>query len=157
MLLVTISSEGPSWEGRHSTLHSLSRPRFEDELRRRGGTKELLDNPDLAELFLPVVQADCQLEETYRSDPTRCTVPFPIIAVHGVQLGRDAEQTTVQAEHAQLWSACSTVLSSRIVALDAHDWYMLEDDDGVKAVLREVTAHFGRFVAPLMPGAKRVD
>ena len=92
------------------------------------------------ELFLPVVQADVQLEETYcacapapdgprstaeRATLDKLTVPCPILSIYGAQPGRDAEATAVGADAAQLWlTDCSTTAASRLVALAAHDWYL---------------------------------
>ena len=51
-LLVAVSAEGPQWAGRAaSSHHTLSEAAFVEELRRRGGTEEVLAEPELLELF----------------------------------------------------------------------------------------------------------
>ena len=62
-LVCAVSSEGPSWAGRRTEMHKLDSAAFEDALRRKGGTEEILAERDLIEIFLPVVQADVKIEE----------------------------------------------------------------------------------------------
>jgi hypothetical protein len=46
---------------------------------------------------------------------------------------------------------CSGAAASHVVALEEHDFFMLEDAEGTRAVLKEVQRFFSKFVAPRMP------
>jgi medium-chain acyl-[acyl-carrier-protein] hydrolase len=68
----------------HPALHQLADPELIEELRQLNGTpEELLDNPDWARLFLPIIRADLTAGETYRyvaADPLQ----VPISAFGGI-------------------------------------------------------------------------
>jgi len=75
--------EGPSVPGREPGRHLLPRPRFIEVLRRFKGTSpEVLENPELMELFEPVLRADIQALDTY---PYEKSEPFavPITVMRG--------------------------------------------------------------------------
>src|SRR4029453_17562833 len=56
----------PHWPFGDEAIHHLPDADFVDELRRLKGTpEEVFTNPDLRELFLPVLRADLRLAETY--------------------------------------------------------------------------------------------
>lgn len=133
-LLCVVSAEGPSWPGRGvaqhlggetrdtcfvnylggddggRALHSLDDAAFEAMLRRRKGTdEELLNEPDLKEMFMEVIRADIKLEETYA--PPRHAVRvggMPTLVIHGTKPGKDDERTLLKPEAARLWSAATT-------------------------------------------------
>jgi len=66
-------------------IHALPEPAFLEELRRYNGTpEEVLNNPELMQLFLPALRADFAVLETYvyaPSPPLDC----PITAFGGLQ------------------------------------------------------------------------
>lgn len=52
------------------SIHNLPRPRFVDGLRRFNAIpEEILHNPDLMDLFLPILRADFEAYETYAYEP----------------------------------------------------------------------------------------
>jgi surfactin synthase thioesterase subunit len=69
----------------HKDLHRLDDASFVAELRRRyGGTAEsVLSDPELREVFLPILHADLRLVETYRHGPDRM-LECPVMALAGV-------------------------------------------------------------------------
>lgn len=138
LLVVAVGCAGPAWDGRHSTsYHVLSDEDFIDELRRRGGTEELLAMPELLPMFLPVVRADVALEETYTPDPAHRS-PVPVLAIHGAREGPRAGDTLVTVEDARLWLGATDNAASCVVTLDGFDWFLLETEAGARAVLDEV-------------------
>ena len=105
--------------------------------------------PDLKDLFIPIIKADCELEETYKRAPNKL-VSIPTLAIHGTVPGRDQEKSLTPPDAAALWMNATAVKAadkSRVVPV-AQDWYMLEDEEGAKALLREVGAFFTKVVAP---------
>ena len=141
-LLCAVSAEGPSWAGRKATHHTLGEQPFIDFLRRKGGTDIILKDAGMTRMYVPVIKADLALEETYRGADGR-KAGVLTVAIVGKQPGRDQEQTVVKADDAQLWVADSSASGSKLVVLDALDWYVLQEEAGVNAVLAEVTAVMG--------------
>jgi medium-chain acyl-[acyl-carrier-protein] hydrolase len=71
-----------SGSARERASSRLPDAEFIDLLRRFGGTPpQILDNPEMMQLFLPVIRADFRLVETYRWDGrSRCTCPILVLA-----------------------------------------------------------------------------
>ena len=66
-------------------IHALPEPEFIAELRRFNGTpKEVLENPELLELLIPILRADFGLNETYSYVPEP-PLTCPITAYGGLQ------------------------------------------------------------------------
>ena len=184
-LVMAVSAEGPDWPGRPGMaavaqghgdndaaaaasasaasppppplLHALDDAAFERVLRERGGTEAaILDEEELRSLFLPVVRADIQLEETYVTSCDRereRLLHAPIVAVLGERPGRDRERTALSGDDARRWmTATRASRTSKVVALAEHDWFMLEDEAGARAVLALVEAFFREHVRPFLPG-----
>lgn len=133
--LAAVSCEGPSWTERRGTEHTKSAAAFEGMLRAKGGTEPILEDPDIAEMFVPIIKADLQLEETYT--PAARGGQMPVLAVRGGQPGKDKEHTLVDEAAAKLWVDVGSV-ASRVHTLPQHDWYLFEDARGTEATLREV-------------------
>lgn len=74
-------------------LHQLSDDEFCNELGRFGGTpRELLNNRELMELYLPILRADFTVDETY--DYVDCKpLPVPVTAFCGTE---DPEATQIE-------------------------------------------------------------
>jgi len=69
-LLLVAARNGPSAGLSHRPIHGLGDAQLLDALRRLGGSPEaILREPDLMELFLPVLRADLRLAETYARPP----------------------------------------------------------------------------------------
>jgi medium-chain acyl-[acyl-carrier-protein] hydrolase len=66
-------------------IHHLTEPKFLNELGRLNGTpREVLENTELMELFLPVLRADFTAIETYVYTPKPC-LNSPITVLGGLQ------------------------------------------------------------------------
>ena len=91
---------------------------------------------------MPVIQADLTLEETYTPPAAGQVAAFPIIAVVGTVRGRDQEKSMIAEEAAELWLASTSAPASRLLNVPT-DWYVLQEEAGVKAVLAEITALMG--------------
>lgn len=154
--LISVSCEGPGWSGRKGTAHTLSPSAFEDLLRQKGGTEPILADKDIAAMFVPIIQADLQLEEKYAVDPppSKEEAAFPILALRGGKPGKDKEKTLVTEEALQLWVTAGTGAAhgSKTLTLDAHDWYVFEEDKGAAAVLQAAVSFVREAVA--MPGRR---
>ena len=87
--------------------------------------------------YVPVIRADLGLEETYSSSSGAAA--FPIVAMAGTKPGRDQEKSMVASDSAALWGQ-ATSAPFKPVSVDT-DWYVLQEEAGVRAVLDEV-AHF---------------
>lgn len=75
----------PHLPDRFSPAHQLPDSAFAAELRRRNGTREeVLQNPDVMRLVLPLLRADFAICETYRYMPGE-TLSCPIAAFGGVE------------------------------------------------------------------------
>ncbi|MCU0489538.1 MAG: alpha/beta fold hydrolase [Anaerolineales bacterium] len=79
-------------------IHGLPEPEFIRKIRDFEGTpQEILQNPDLLEIFLPVLRADFQMNETYRYQPG------PKLDCDLAAFGGDRDQR-VPFSHLQAWS-----------------------------------------------------
>jgi medium-chain acyl-[acyl-carrier-protein] hydrolase len=83
-------------------IHTLPEPAFIEELRRLNGTpKEVLGNPELLELIVPILRADFALNETYTyvpEPPLNCA----ITAFGGLQ------DTSTNRESLEAWREHTT-------------------------------------------------
>jgi medium-chain acyl-[acyl-carrier-protein] hydrolase len=69
-LLVVAGRNGPSAGVPHRPIHGLPDEEFLSALRRLGGTQDAaLDDPELLEMFLPVLRNDMRLAEVYERAP----------------------------------------------------------------------------------------
>lgn len=73
-------------------LHALPEGEFRDELRSLNGTpEEILEHPELMELFAPILRADFELCETYAfRDDAPLDIPFSVFGgLEDPDVGRD--------------------------------------------------------------------
>jgi medium-chain acyl-[acyl-carrier-protein] hydrolase len=76
-------------------MYRLSDERLVEWMRRLGGTPDkLLQMPEMMELFLPILRADLQVNETYRFSP-QAPLELPISCFGGVQ---DSQASRAQLE-----------------------------------------------------------
>ena len=149
-LLVTVSSEGPSWPGRATSQHKLSDAlgnAFLGMLKKKGGTEFILKDPGMTKMYVPVIHADLTLEETYKPPKQGEVAAFPITAIAGKKPGRDQEKSLIKKEDAELWGQ-ATSAPFKAVIVDT-DWYVLQEESGVKAVLAEVKGFMAEALAPV--------
>ncbi len=77
--------EAPHLGPSSSPIHQLPDSEFIEELRRYNGMPDtLLQNPELMELFLPILRADLALNETYHYD-SEPPLDYPISAFGGLE------------------------------------------------------------------------
>lgn len=76
---IVLSAKKPPHLDGTDPAHDLPTPQFIERLQTLNGTPpEILSNPDLLELFLPILRADFAISETYRHVPC---APLPCRAV----------------------------------------------------------------------------
>nr|WP_228562645.1 alpha/beta fold hydrolase [Catenulispora rubra] len=99
--LVVSGSPGP-WTQRERRATGLPDEEFLVRVEEFAGFRhEALDHPEMRDLILPVLRADCEMHENYvpsRDDP----LPVPICSVRGSSDG------LVTAEEAQQWQKATT-------------------------------------------------
>ncbi|MFE9687332.1 thioesterase II family protein [Streptomyces sp. NPDC006285] len=99
--LVVSGSPGP-WTQRERRAAGLPDEEFLARVEEFAGFRhEALDHPEMRELILPVLQADCEMHESYVPS-TDEPVPVPICSLRGASDG------LVTAEEAQQWRAATT-------------------------------------------------
>lgn len=99
----------------------------------------ILKDEGMSRMYLPVIRADLSLEETYEPPAAEERAGVPIVAIVGIKPGRDKEATRVAPAEAAAWLEATTSRShSRVITLEASDWYVLQDEAGVRAVFSEV-------------------
>jgi medium-chain acyl-[acyl-carrier-protein] hydrolase len=118
---------------RGGPLHHLPDGEFLDAVGRFGGTPPgVLDDPDLAELFLPVLRADITAAEIYECRPEP-PLECPIVALHGVA------DATVDADDVAAWQR-HTVAGFRQHTFPGDHFFIRQDEAAVlKAVVDELT------------------
>lgn len=86
----------PDWPQPEPYLHTLSDEHLREELRAMGGTpSEVLDDPRMMRLLLPVMRAEIRLAEQWGHSAARGSgLPVPITAVHGRDDPKDTGEAT---------------------------------------------------------------
>jgi medium-chain acyl-[acyl-carrier-protein] hydrolase len=101
-LVVSAHSAPPLAREREQFRHRLSDAEFIEELKRLDGTPaEVLENPELVELVMPMLRADFEAVETY------AYAPEPPLACPTVAYG-GREDVNVPAEHMEAWRELTT-------------------------------------------------
>lgn len=99
--LVVSGSPGP-WTQRERRATGLPDEEFLARVEEFAGFRhEALDHPEMRELILPVLQADCEMHENYVPS-TDEPLPVPICSLRGASDG------LVTAEEARQWQAATT-------------------------------------------------
>ncbi len=95
--LLVSGRRAPQFPSDKRPLHSLPEEEFQEELRNLNGTPdEILQHPELMELFAPILRADFELCETYRY-VQGAPLDIPISAFGGL------EDPDVTREHLTGW------------------------------------------------------
>lgn len=99
--LVVSGSPGP-WTQRERRATGLSGDEFLERVEEFAGFRhEALDHPEMRDMLLPVLQADCEMHENYLPS-TDEPVPVPICSLRGSSDG------LVSADQAQEWQKATT-------------------------------------------------
>lgn len=94
--------EAPTTTSTSPFTYDLPEPEFMAELRRLNGTpREILENPEMMNLLIPLLRADFELVQNYDYTPD-LPLPFPITAFGGLQ------DTEVIIENIEEWSQQTT-------------------------------------------------
>lgn len=81
--IIASGSRAPHLESHKTPIYHLSEPDFIAELRELNGTpKEVLDNVELMELFLPLLRADFEIADCYRAEEQPLPVPISVFFGH---------------------------------------------------------------------------
>ncbi|CAE7568638.1 unnamed protein product [Symbiodinium microadriaticum] len=135
LAVVVVSAEAPQWPGRASLgLAGLGEARFEQMLKDKGGTEFILQDPGMKKMFVPVITADCKLEENYRFDVSAGPLKCPLLVFYGKKEGHDKMKTIIGADAAEPWmdlTACPKL--SKLQVLES-DWYVFQDAGATEAV-----------------------
>ncbi|MBV9110728.1 MAG: thioesterase [Gemmatimonadetes bacterium] len=122
-------------------LHSMPHDEFLDALRRYNGTpEEVLQNPEIMELIVPMLRADFSLGETYAYAPEP-PLAIPVSAYAGA---RDEEVPTEQVE---AWREQTS--GPFVFRVFPGDHFFITSDRA--QVLAQLAAELGRVLARLGP------
>jgi surfactin synthase thioesterase subunit len=98
-LLLVSARTAPHLAVRRTPVSTLTRDGLKSWLRRINGTPEaVLQSREMMDLFLPVLRADLEIDDNYRSTPTP-SLPCPLTVFGGLH----DEETT--PEELQAWSS----------------------------------------------------
>jgi medium-chain acyl-[acyl-carrier-protein] hydrolase len=96
--LLSVGSRAPHMP-EPAPIHDLPDENLLAEIRRYGATpEEVLGSRELAEVFLPLIRADCRAGETYLSPP-RPALACPVTVMAGI------DDHTLGREHLEGWRA----------------------------------------------------
>lgn len=148
LCVVAVSAEGPRWPGRSQMgLARMDEAAFERMLRDKGGTDFILNEPGMKKMFVPVINADCKLEEGYRYSASVGPLKCPLLVFYGKKEGHDKMKTVIASEAANTWlevTACKSL--SYVKELDS-DWYIFQEP----ATTEEVAKALVDFCTPRLP------
>lgn len=85
----------PEYNDLYEKMHDASLDVFQEEIIRLGGTsREIFDNRELCELFLPVLRADYKILEQYQLPSGRTRLPVSISVFFGAEDNPDHHDKT---------------------------------------------------------------
>lgn len=130
LALVVGGRNAPGTPAMHPPVHALDHDAFIEALRVFGGTPpQVLENPELLEIFLPALRADLRIAETYRRRPgPPLDCPIAVLGGRDDPLTRPADLFAWQAE---------TTAEVDLTLLPG-EHFLLEDDRFVRAVAARV-------------------
>ena len=128
-------SRAPFRANKRSSISQLSDDEFLDHIRSMRGTpEEILTNPELMKLFVPLLRADFQMCEEYRVDrvqPLRCAVTV---------LGGEADEEVSEGD-LRMWSR---IIAGEFQCLrfpGGHFFIKDNKNDVISAIFRELERH----------------
>jgi Predicted thioesterase involved in non-ribosomal peptide biosynthesis len=112
--------EAPTAKSTRTFTYNLPEPEFIEELKRLNGTpREILENPEMMSLLIPLLRADFELVQNYVYPPD-LPLPCPITAFGGLQ------DTEARCENLEEWSQQTTRRFS--LHMLAGDHFFLNDN-----------------------------
>jgi medium-chain acyl-[acyl-carrier-protein] hydrolase len=125
-LVAASGVEAPDYPPSEPPLHLLDDEEFATKIEEMGGTpREVLDNPELMRVVLPILRADCEACETYEpagEPPLDC----PIVAFRGEQ------DTLTHADGVEQW-ANHTTGRFRCVAYEGDHFFFRDRREDILA------------------------
>lgn len=142
--LLLSGKAGPEVPFRHKDIHKLPEKEFLEVLRGYGGIPDqFFDEPELIELFLPVLKADFEAMSRYRFDKEE-PLPVPITVLHG-------EKDLYPSEKYQSWAG-ETSKRFRILTFSGNHFFLFdhlaEIGHVVSEQLAEAYQNFQKQTAP---------
>lgn len=129
--LIASGSRAPHIPVSQKMLHTLSDEEFTEELRSLNGTPiEILQNPELLELLLPMLRADFRISDTYQAQakPLSC----PISVFHGIN------DIDIEPTHIEAWEQL-TLLNMKVRTFEGDHFFINQQREKVveevKAIL----------------------
>jgi len=134
-----VSAEAPPWPHRAREQHTrMSNEQFEKMLHDKGGTDFILQDEGMKKMFVPVIRADCILEESYIYEPAH--LHCPIFAYFGRKVGRDKMKSLIEESSMNPWLEATTCKQvSKVEGLDMCDWYILQEIAGVEILVKAIS------------------
>jgi len=125
----------PQMPDPNAPIHRLPDPAFIQKLLEFDGTpKEVLENPDLLEIFLPVLRADFQMNETYQY------YPGPKLGCDLMVFGGDQDKR-VPLTHLHAWSALTNCDFSLKIFAGNHFFLHSEQKLLLKTIIPALILH----------------
>lgn len=128
-------SRAPQRRDDDRQTYDLPHDEFIAHLRELNGTpEELLNNPEMLELFMPTLRADFELNETYeyRSGPP---LPCPLNTYGGLQ------DTSVTVEDLRAWQS-QTMATCDLKMFEGDHFFILHSANFIHALKKDVLAAF---------------
>lgn len=137
--VIAVSAEGPTWPGRSAMgLAKLNEARFEQMLKDKGGTDFILNDPGMKKMFVPVITADCKLEEGYHFDVSMGPLKCPVVVLYGTKEGHDKMKTKITADSVGSWLQVTACRSKSKIQTLENDWYIFQDAAATEKVAQVV-------------------
>lgn len=131
--LFVSASRAPQVKREEEDLHLLPEEEFIERIRSLNGTPdEIFNDPELRALYLPILLADAEVDETYKyiEQPP---LDFPIIALSGTQ------DTAVGREEIQEWKAHTSKAFHYHEYQGAHFFLWEKEKEVLGTIIEEIT------------------
>ena len=123
---------GPHVIDRERITYNLPEPELLEELRTLNGTpEEVLENPELIQVLLPILRADFEVVETYDYSVER-PLSVPISVFGGLQ------DKKIELHHLEAWSEHTTASCSVRMLLGDHFFLRTAQQDLLRVIAREL-------------------
>jgi medium-chain acyl-[acyl-carrier-protein] hydrolase len=124
-----VSGRGAAEFSDHSRIHDGTRQDVIEYLRESGGTpEEVLNDPDLMDMIIPMFRADCAVTELYEY-VEREPLSFPL-TVFGAEHDREAYSSELEA-----WSSYTTAKFGKHM-FDTGHFFLEEHESEIHSILR---------------------
>jgi medium-chain acyl-[acyl-carrier-protein] hydrolase len=133
------SAKNPPHRVQDKLRHLLSNEELWDEVRGMGGTpEELFANPELRELFFPVLRRDFKLVDTYEVVPGRDALNCPFVVLYGQ--GDSLTPAETLMEWAK-YSSCKTTLHG----FDGGHFFVFDRAEEVAELVNQYLLSYGSY------------